>query len=144
MFLSYTVVPVFVFAIFFNFIYVYSDDDSSAYRNPNSPTSINFTSCNECFQSKCHKEWGGPCIPINDTIIECLVCEEDDDGNALYYSKKYCEKECPNNKHGCFCNGQCFTCFDWSGSNSTSSLSCNLPTQMFDDKCTSINYHMDG
>ncbi|XP_015369089.1 PREDICTED: uncharacterized protein LOC107165394 [Diuraphis noxia] len=152
MFQSYTVVPVFVLAILFNFIYVFSDDDNLSSTNSTSPNSINFTSCNECLQSKCHKEWGGPCIPINDTtpnsqnssIFQCLMCEEDDEGNAMYYNKEYCESLCHNKAHGCHCNGQCFTCFEVSVPNLTSSDSCNLPTQMFDDKCTLTNYHMVG
>ncbi|XP_015370573.1 PREDICTED: uncharacterized protein LOC107166424 [Diuraphis noxia] len=151
MFLSYTVVPVFVLAILFNFIYVFSDDDNLSSTNSTSPTSINFTSCNECLQSKCYIDLGGACIPINDTtsnsqnssIAQCFVCDKDDKGRFMYYNKDYCEKVCPDKVNGCYCNGHCFMCFKVNVSMPPSTNSCNLPTQMFDDKCKLINYHVE-
>ncbi|XP_015366456.1 PREDICTED: uncharacterized protein LOC107163507 [Diuraphis noxia] len=154
MFLSYTVVPVFIFAILLNFIYVYSDEtpapvpsndnNTSTTNSSRPPPSINFASCNECMQSPCHTESHRPCISnngprLNSSTFLCLFCTTDYKGNPQFYSEDICKQNCTDSGKMCLCVGQCFSCVESNDPN-LPTVPCNPPTKMVDDTCALVDY----
>jgi len=133
MFLSYAVVPVFVFTVLLNFFNLYSPIVSQE-----APCSQNFTSCEECHNSSCYVETNGTCAfnPDNVTLL-CFKCATDASGNLQFDTEENCHNGCNDTTKACVCDGQCYSCLS---SANASMVSCAMPTMAVDENCQVIPY----
>ncbi|XP_015365915.1 PREDICTED: uncharacterized protein LOC107163162 [Diuraphis noxia] len=131
MFLSYTVVPVFVFTILLNFNYVYSDED------------IIFNSCKECLESECHTTNHGPCIKqAHSSNFRCVTCTKNEDGHGLFYTYNLCEKGCHGISEICTCSAYCYLCATQEDVANLKISTCTIPKKMLDDSCRLVDYEI--
>jgi len=153
MFLSYAVVPVFVFTILLNFIYVYSDGSNemdappmASEDPPAAPAITNFTTCDECMKSDCHAVSKAPCIPNNgtSTTFQCHMCTNDTDGNPHFYDEATCKSKCTTDGKTCVCQGGCYSCLLQTDDPDANNVTYSLPTQMANDQCELVGYTAPG
>ncbi|KAL5232869.1 hypothetical protein ACI65C_000279 [Semiaphis heraclei] len=142
MFLSKAVVSVFVFTILLNFIYVYSaEETTTAGAPPTTPEakSKNFTTCEQCLNSKC-LDSEGVCVPNEDpqSTFQCLECKTDADNNRQFFTEELCKKGCPDVQvtKSCICKGPCYSCVVTADYPNPNPSDCNyLPIRMANKAC---------
>lgn len=135
MFLSRAVFPLLVSAIMLNLIYFHS---TALSQNTPPPVDGNFTTCEECIASACHKTGNGTCAihPSNSTFM-CVSCKADDPAGPKYPTNDSCVQGCDKTTKKCVCDGPCFSCVDTTDSQQ---YTCETPTQMVNDLCSVLPY----
>lgn len=133
MFLSYAVVPVFVFTILLNFFCLYSPIGSQ--ETPD----LNFTTCEACLNSTCHTDTNGTCTLSQDnSTFVCVSCPSDGEV-PQFPSEESCQQGCQDQTKECVCDGPCYSCVVSAGLDK-SALVCDVPTLMVDTTCAVLPY----
>jgi len=133
MFLSYAVVPVFVFTVLLNFFYLYAPIDSVQCGQ-------NYTTCEECLNSTCYTQMNRTCtLNMDNCTYQCFTCDPDPSGNEQFYSEAECTAGCTDATKQCVCDGACYACLPTEGLD-LSMFVCAMPTLAVDETCAVVPY----
>ncbi|KAL5232870.1 hypothetical protein ACI65C_000280 [Semiaphis heraclei] len=145
MFLSNAVVPVFVFTILLNFIYVYYAQETGTPPTTPDAENKNFTKCEECVASNCYTVSKGVCIPSDEndpkSAFQCVECTKDANNNTQSSTEELCKAGCTDTDKSCICLGYCYSCVLTANYPNPNPSDCKLPiTKMANDKCELVEF----
>ncbi|XP_026808853.1 uncharacterized protein LOC113551043 [Rhopalosiphum maidis] len=106
------------------------------YVTQSADTIVPFSTCQECIDSKCHKDEQHQCTQTKNSAVYCFKCEPTPAGDRQFNSKFECRNNCED-KTNCMCDYACWVCVN---NSKVEEMHCDMPKNVFDDSCNLIPY----